>query len=182
MNSKTILLQLLSTINAFDDIEVAHLDDAIAWIKSGRSLYRTIKPNTPNKHLVSYFVVIDEIQQKILLTEHKRAQLWLPAGGHVEPNEHPTETVKRECLEELNLEAEFKYLNPIFITLNDVGHDNHLHFDVNLWYVLKGVADTQYQFDDREFHSIKWFNFDEIPFLKADPHLSRFINKYLTLL
>ncbi|MFI5343447.1 MAG: NUDIX domain-containing protein [Chlamydiales bacterium] len=39
------------------------------------------------------------------LVDHKKANLWLPAGGHVEPNEHPRETVKREILEELSIQV-----------------------------------------------------------------------------
>ena len=33
------------------------------------------------------------------------ASLWLPTGGHVEPGEDPSDTVERECQEELGIPA-----------------------------------------------------------------------------
>jgi len=54
------------------------------------------------------FLLIDPIFKHILLVDLIKAGLWLPAGGHVEQNEHPMETVKREVKEELGIEASFK--------------------------------------------------------------------------
>ncbi|MEE3919135.1 NUDIX domain-containing protein [Micromonospora sp. BRA006-A] len=31
--------------------------------------------------------------------------MWLPSGGHVEPGEHPADTVRRELREELGVAA-----------------------------------------------------------------------------
>ena len=39
----------------------------------------------------------------VLLVDHRMAQLWLPNGGHVEPGEHPRDTVVRELKEEIGL-------------------------------------------------------------------------------
>lgn len=45
--------------------------------------------------------------QKALLIFHPKLHKWLPPGGHVEPNEMPTETAKREAKEETGLDIEF---------------------------------------------------------------------------
>ncbi len=37
---------------------------------------------------------------------HDKIQAWLPAGGHIEPNEDPVQAVTREALEETGLEVE----------------------------------------------------------------------------
>jgi len=42
----------------------------------------------------------------VLLHWHRRNQLWLPMGGHIEANEDPIEAVVREVLEESGVEAE----------------------------------------------------------------------------
>ena len=39
----------------------------------------------------------------VLLVNHINAGLWLPPGGHVEPDEHPAQTASREALEELGI-------------------------------------------------------------------------------
>jgi len=61
----------LSAIQPLDDVERAHLADALSWVDSGEPLFRTAKPATPPKHLVSYFAVVSD--RHILLVDHKNA-------------------------------------------------------------------------------------------------------------
>lgn len=46
-------------------------------------------------------------KKKFLLVFHKKHQKWLPPGGHLEDNETPPETARREVREETGLEIEF---------------------------------------------------------------------------
>jgi 8-oxo-dGTP pyrophosphatase MutT (NUDIX family) len=50
------------------------------------------------RHLVSYVVLRDQYG-RILLVDHVNAGLWLPPGGHVEPDEDPEVTARREARE-----------------------------------------------------------------------------------
>lgn len=97
----------VNQISPWDDLEQGHIADALAWIASGVNIFRIAKPDKPPKHLVSYFVLIDPDHRSLLLGDHIKAQLWLPNGGHVEPNEHPRDTVIRECMEEVYRPAVF---------------------------------------------------------------------------
>ena len=96
----------VESINPADSLEEEHQEDVLMWINSGAELFRLKKPDTPPKHLVSYFVVIDG--DYVLLVDHKNAQLWLPSGGHVDPEEHPRDTVIREAYEELKIKADLR--------------------------------------------------------------------------
>lgn len=176
-SSQFQLKDLLYSLVPFDAMEKKHIQETLKWIQSGAPLYRIKKPDIPPKHLVSYFVVWDEEAQKILLVDHKKAQLWLPSGGHVEEGEHPRTTVERECLEELCIKAEFWTENPIFLTVTPTVGLTAGHIDVSLWYVLKGDSSYKLQFDIKEFKAVYWFRLEEIPFEKSDPHMKRFINK-----
>ena len=176
------LHNLIKSIKPFDAIERTQIDETLAWIESGASLFRIQKPNLPDKHLVSYFVLIDTSCNKILLVDHKSAKLWLPSGGHVEIDEDPKDTVRRECLEELNVEADFLIEDPIFLTTTLTNSLIGQHTDVSLWYVLRGNSLATYQFDTSEFHDIRWYNFEEIPYEKSDPNMKRFIEKLKSLL
>ncbi len=163
--------EIIREIVPFDDLESQHIQDTLTWIQSGAPIFRIQKPDIPPQHLVSYFILWDENAKKVLLVDHKKAQLWLPAGGHVEVDEHPHFTAARECFEELGVEAEFWRNDPLFLTVSVTVGLTAGHTDVNLWYVMKGHYTSCYQFDEKEFNSIKWFSFDDIPYERADPHM-----------
>lgn len=165
----------VSSIQPLDALERAHRDDTLAWIDSGVELCRVHKPATPPKHLVSYFALVD--QDNVLLVDHKKAQLWLPTGGHVEPGEHPRVTVARELAEELGLELSDAPESPLMLTVSETVGTTAGHTDVCLWYVLTGDRHAPLQFDTEEFHSVRWFQFAATPVFQSDPHLSRFLRK-----
>jgi len=177
VTSQSVVAEIVEGIQPFDNLEKEHLQGTLSWIKSGAPLFRIQKPDTPPQHLVSYFVLFDEGAQKILLVDHKKAQLWLPSGGHVELDENPKETVERECFEELNIQADFWCEDPVFITVTKTVGLTAGHTDVSLWYILRGNHRDAYHFDGEEFHGIRWFDFKDIPFEKSDPHMGRFIQK-----
>lgn len=95
----------IGAVEPWDDLEHTHLESARHWIAGGAPLYRVRKPDVPPMHLVSYFAVPDDTRGQLLLVAHRKAGLWLPAGGHVEPGEDPWAAVVRECREEPGIEA-----------------------------------------------------------------------------
>ena len=130
--------------------------------------------------MVSYFVVIDPKENKILLVNHIKAQLWIPAGGHVEQDEHPKITAEREVMEELNIQADFLYNDIFFLTQSVTVGLTAGHTDVSFWYVLKCDSQTPLQYDEEEFKGYKWFGYNEIletPIEKIEPNLHRFVKK-----
>lgn len=163
------------SIQPVDEQEEAHQFDALAWIDSGAPLFRTAKPATPPKHLVSYFAVIDG--HEILLVDHKSAQLWLPPGGHVEPGEHPRDTVARELREELGFDAGHNIAEPLMITCTTTVGLTAGHIDVSLWYVVTTPRTQLINYDDQEFAGVGWFPYSDVPLHRSDPHLARFLAK-----
>ena len=113
----------------------------------------------------------------VLLVDHIKAQLWLPSGGHVEPGEHPAETVVREAKEELGIDAKFVSEKPAFLTVTETVGLTAGHTDVSLWYVLQGDCHAVLEFDQSEFERIKWFRSEEVPYNRTDPHMGRFFEK-----
>ncbi len=165
----------LKAIKPLDATEREHLAEALTWVESGAELFRIAKPATPPKHLVSYFAVVDS--DHILLVDHKNAQLWLPAGGHVEPNEHPRTTVLRELQEELGFAATHAIGPPLMVTCTTTVGLTAGHTDVSLWYIVRADRSQEISFDKSEFNAVCWFPFSEAPLHRADPHLGRFIKK-----
>jgi len=92
--TRETLQKTIIKLAPLDDREQADITDAINWVKSDAPLYRIQKPDIPPKHLVSYFAIVDPKHRTMLLQDHLLAKLWVPAGGHVDPDEDPAETVR----------------------------------------------------------------------------------------
>lgn len=173
MNSD--VFEQLSSIRPYDDIEASDKENAISWLQSGVEIYRNGGPATPPKHLVVYFVLIDK--NSILLVNHIAAGLWLPPGGHVEPNESLHSSVIRECAEELNIKAKFLSYNPILITETETVGKTIKHTDVCFWYLIEGFSKQEMNYDMNEFTEVRWFDVDNLPIGNCNPNLNRLIKK-----
>jgi 8-oxo-dGTP pyrophosphatase MutT (NUDIX family) len=172
----------LAGIEPWDDLERRHITEVRGWIASGAPVHRTAKPDVPAMHLVSYFVVIDEDRDRLLLVAHRNAGLMLPTGGHVEPMEDPWTAVQRECVEELGVDAvalEAFGDRPVFVTVTATRGIGS-HTDVSLWFVVSAEAASITSYDEEEFSAIRWMTPEEIfaqPEGTLDPHMCRFTRK-----
>ncbi len=101
---------------------------------------------------VSGFIVEGD---STLLHWHTKLQIWLPSGGHIDPDEDPVQAVVREALEETGIaceviphEAAHAFSNlpqlpsPLSIIVADVGasakEGAHQHIDMS--YALRSLA------------------------------------------
>ena len=181
VNIRSQIHQVVSSMSPLDELEQDHIRFVLDWIDSGREIFRIEKPATPDTHLVAYFVIASPEMDQVLLVDHKKAELWLPPGGHVDPGEDPKETVRREAKEELGMDVEFLFDEPILLTVTKTVGNVAKHTDVSLWYLLIGNPHQMLDYDPDEFNQIRWFAIDEIPFEKSDPHMKRCIQKMLSL-
>jgi 8-oxo-dGTP diphosphatase len=174
---------LVENVVPWDPEEADHRLDVLGWIDAGSEIFRTEKPTTPAKHLVSYCVLVDTDQENVLLVDHRDAQLWLPTGGHIEPGEHPAAAASREITEELQILPRFHPAvgaRPLLVTVARTGGLSANHTDVSLWFVFEGSPVDAVVPDENEFVEVRWWRFDDIehePAARFDPHLPRFIEK-----
>jgi 8-oxo-dGTP pyrophosphatase MutT (NUDIX family) len=114
----------------------------------------------------------------LLLVAHRKAGLWLPPGGHVEPGEDPWHTAVREAEEELSL-TPGSAAPPAFLTVTrTVGPGSHT--DVSLWYVVETTVEAVTGYDRSEFDAIEWLTPAQVlerPLRTMDPELQRFVAK-----
>jgi 8-oxo-dGTP pyrophosphatase MutT (NUDIX family) len=179
---KQDILDAVNSIKPFDELEQHHKDDVVAWIKADAPLFRISKPDNPPKHLVSYFVLYDSQNARLMLIDHIKAHLWLPTGGHVDIDEDPRTTVSREAYEELQITARFDTLfgnDPLFVTVTET-KGSGTHTDVSLWYVIEGNSADRLAYDEREMNSYKWLSLHDVldtDISELDPHMHRFVAK-----
>ena len=177
---KPTIINLVSGIEPADNLGREHRSEALSWLAATDDIFRRVKPLTPSPHVVSYFLLVDRSAGSVLLCDHRLSGLWLPTGGHVEPGEHPADTVRREVVEELGVSAEFDQAfqeKPFFLTVTEtVGGPEVRHVDVSLWFALAGRAGQLLRPDEREFAQVRWWTAAELRQAspnRFEPHLLR---------
>jgi 8-oxo-dGTP diphosphatase len=173
--------QAVSDLAAGDEHEADDIAVTLRWLQWTDDVFRRMKPDVPDRHLVSYVVPVDPDSGHVLLGEHLNARLWLPPGGHVEVDEHPAVTARREAAEELGIDATGRLsADPLFLSsTHTVGVDSG-HTDVGLWFLLVLRRHDRVDVDYREFRSVRWWSPDEVRAVPPgcfDPAFGRFTAK-----
>jgi len=176
--------QAVSDLAPGDEDEADDIAVTLGWLQRTDDVFRRVKPDVPDRHLVSYVVPVDPDSGRVLLGEHLNAGLWLPPGGHVEPDEHPAVTAGREAGEELGIDAAGRLdADPMFLSsARTVGVDSG-HTDVSLWFLLALGRHDRLEVERREFRSVRWWSPDEVRAVPPgwfDPAFGRFTAKLAT--
>lgn len=119
--------------------------------------------------------VIDN--QKVLLIFHKKLGKWLPPGGHMEANETPPETARREVKEESGLDIEFipqenvwierwnasSFERPYLCLLEEIPEyrDRPAHQHVDFIYIGRPSGGVK-------MDEAVWFTLDEVEAMASD--------------
>lgn len=105
-------------------------------------------------------------QNKVLLIHHRKHDLWLPVGGHLDENETPDQALLREIKEEIGLDVEilnqndmplkgntkFNLATPFYVNVHSVGDHDHCCF----FYVCKALNPEQLKIN-KELKNFAWF-------------------------
>jgi 8-oxo-dGTP diphosphatase len=180
--SVQLVHDLVNSIQPYDKLEAEHRADVLGWLETTNDVFRRAKPAEPERHLVSYVVMVDPDDNSTLLVDHINAGLWLPPGGHVEPGEHPTATARREAREELGIGPVLIEPSdrPSFVTVTRTGGIDAGHTDVSLWFILVGYRGMDLTLDVTEFNEARWWSPADVHTADAnsfDPHYLRFAEK-----
>lgn len=121
--------------------------------------------------IVNAFIVYEN---KVLLIHHKKLNMWLSIGGHIELNENPEEALFREIKEECGLEVEVlgrrqvipdaektntvSLLCPRFLDVHSLP-GNHKH--IGLSYFAKAKSD-KFVHNKEEHNDIRWFSKEDL--------------------
>jgi 8-oxo-dGTP pyrophosphatase MutT (NUDIX family) len=108
---------------------------------------------------------------KVLLIHHRKLNLWLPVGGHIDKDETPDEALLREIKEEVGIDAEIIGKSPVPLignakknlalpfhtNLHSVGDHDHYC----LFYVCSPLSQkVELKLD--EVKSAEWFSKEEL--------------------
>lgn len=112
---------------------------------------------------------------RTLLLWHHRLGMWLPPGGHLEPNEDPVQGAKREAFEESGIEVEIippaglltlsepvVVAPPVVILIEDIVRaDQPFHQHIDHVYFTRAIG--RVDFEAPIPHGLsRWFAFQEL--------------------
>ena len=138
----------------------------------------------PERHFTVTTYIIQE--KRVLLIFHPKFHKWLPPGGHLEKNETPIETAKREAKEETGLDIEIipqenlwfsrwnavSFERPYLCLLENIPPHGHFpaHQHIDLIYLARPIGGTE---DSTlvEKGLLKWMDLKEVEALKSDEEI-----------
>jgi len=105
-------------------------------------------------------------KNKVLLIHHRKLDMWLPVGGHIQKNETPDDALLREIKEEVGLDVEILNNNkfgmienvkknlaiPFNVNLHSVGDHDHCCF----FYVCKAINGDELNINHAELKNFEW--------------------------
>ena len=129
-------------------------------------------------HYTATGLVVNRAGNKVLLVLHKKLQLWLPAGGHVEEGELPHNAAIREVFEEtgvpglimnasthldLHSGSEIQIPAPRFVLHEFIpaykDKAEHMHYD--FIYHMQAECD-ECLVNEHEVESVQWFGLEQL--------------------
>jgi 8-oxo-dGTP pyrophosphatase MutT (NUDIX family) len=134
-------------------------------------------------HYTATGLVFNQEGNKVLLVLHKKLQLWLPAGGHVEAGELVHEAALREVFEETGIHAklvdpshnleltstsEIQIPAPLYVlhefipTYKD--KKEHMHYD---FIYLMQANEQECRLNEVECEAIAWFSNEQLRICKT---------------
>lgn len=128
-------------------------------LKTSQSSYTKKEGN--GRHLCSFFLPYDAAKGMIYLGHHKKADDWIPPGGHMEPGEMPYDTAIREMKEELDYTITRDMVEPWNLSVKPINQPARgcmAHYDI--WHIVH-MPKTEFIYDKREYYGASWFPVDK---------------------
>ncbi|MEI8232895.1 MAG: NUDIX hydrolase [bacterium] len=156
----------IATIDAFNDLRTG-------------SMVHTKAEGNP-RHYCSFFLPYDEKLKMIYLGHHKKANDWIPPGGHIELGETPSDAAVREMQEELGVAITKDQLTPFTLSVKQINRPESgcmAHYDV--WHLVR-IEKQDFNYLESEYFDAGWFTVAEgIKKITRNPDFAAIIAKLL---
>lgn len=174
---RTALLNLLAAHEPYDDHEATMLRQTIAFVREHE---RCFERDLSVGHITGSAWLLDRSHGRVLLTFHRKLNMWLQLGGHAEGDPDVLAVAVREAHEESGLTD----ITPIHAGIFDVDihpipahakEPPHLHYDVR--FLLEARGSDRFVVSD-ESHDLAWVSPEELLRFDVDDSVRRMHRKW----
>ena len=132
-------------------------------------------------HITGSCWILNEKQDAVLLTHHRKLNIWIQPGGHVDGESDVLAAALREAYEESGLSC----IEPLSEHIYDIdihrfperqGTPAHLHFDIRFAFQAKG--DESYTVSE-ESHDLRWVPIHDMRAWNTDLSMTRMADKWI---
>lgn len=133
-------------------------------------------------HITGSAWVVNQAGTHVLLTHHKKLDMWLQLGGHADGNSDITAAARQEAAEESGIE-ELELWKPEIFDIdihriparrNEPAHDHH-----DIRFVFQCMGNENFVVSD-ESHDLAWAEIQELENYTAEESMLRMKRKWLS--
>lgn len=132
-------------------------------------------------HVTGSAWVVNPAGTHVLLTHHKKLDMWVQLGGHADGDSDVFRVARREAEEESGLEAVAPVSNRIFdvdVHRIPAREDEPEHFHWDIRYALRAVGNETYAVSD-ESHDLRWIEIQSLASVTQEESMLRMARKWL---
>ena len=179
---KESVWNLLEKLNAYQPVnqrDIEHKEQMIVFfLRAPRCFERTLLEG----HFTGSAWLCDPTQTKVLLTHHKKLDMWLQLGGHADGNPNLMSVALREAEEESGISSLTVVSEEIFdIDIHTIparpGEPEHLHYDVRF---LIQAAHTDFACS-KESKALAWVHIRTLEQIVSSESLLGMQKKFIKL-
>lgn len=138
------------------------------------------KMESSHRHYCSFFLPYDKEKGMIYLGHHKKADDWIPPGGHIDLGETPSDAAIREMKEELDTTISKAQLEAVALSVKEINRPESgclAHYDV--WHLVH-TSVSPFDYLKKEYHDAAWFAIPEgVNKIRKNPDFAKIISDLL---
>lgn len=132
-------------------------------------------------HITGSAWIVEASGKRVLLTHHRKLNIWVQPGGHSDGDPDVAAVAFREAREETGISGlEFMDRKIFDVDIHAIparrDEPRHEHFDVR--FALRAVGSNEFVVSD-ESHDLAWVSLDDLEQFTTEPSMLRMRRKWL---
>ena len=131
-------------------------------------------------HITGSAWLVNHVGDKVLLTHHRKLNIWCQLGGHCDGQSNTVEVARQEAVEESGIRHIKLFSDQIFdvdihLIPERPGEPEHSHYDIRYIFQLTEPADFVISDESNE---LRWVSYQESMALELDASVRRMFQKW----